>query len=106
MNPKLVSALLAAFMLSAVLCEATLTPRVATELRCQCLKTHPKPFHPKHIQELRVIDSGPHCPKSEVIVKLIGKDGMDGKLVCLDPTAKWVQRIVEMFLKKAEKEQS
>ncbi|XP_004703254.1 interleukin-8 [Echinops telfairi] len=105
MSPKLGFALLAAFLISAVLCEDALQPRVATELRCQCLKTHPKPFHHKYVQELRVINSGPHCPKSEVIVKLVGKDGVDGKLVCLDPTAKWVQKLVELFLKKAEKKE-
>ncbi|XP_007953674.1 interleukin-8 [Orycteropus afer afer] len=105
MTSKLAVALLAAFMLSAALCEAAVVSRMATELRCQCIKTHSTPFHPKYIKELRVIDSGPHCPHSEIIVKLVANDGEDGKEVCLDPKAKWVQKIVQIFLKKAEKEE-
>ncbi|KAG8515156.1 Interleukin-8, partial [Galemys pyrenaicus] len=69
-------------------------PRISTELRCQCINTHSKPFHPKYIKELRVIESGPHCANSEIIVKL--HNGLD---VCLDPKEKWVQTVVQVFLK-------
>ncbi|XP_004383371.2 interleukin-8 [Trichechus manatus latirostris] len=103
MTSKLAFALLAAFMLSAALCKAAVLPRVVSELRCQCIKTHSTPFHPKFIKELRVIESGPHCTNSEIIVKIVTKDGEEGKEVCLDPKAKWVQIIVEKFLKRAEK---
>ncbi|XP_045329720.1 interleukin-8 [Leopardus geoffroyi] len=99
MTSKLVVALLAAFMLSAALCEAAVLSRISSELRCQCIKTHSTPFNPKLIKELTVIDSGPHCENSEIIVKLIS-----GKEVCLDPKQKWVQKVVEIFLKKAEKQ--
>ncbi|KAI5775565.1 CXCL8 [Gulo gulo luscus] len=100
MTSKLAVALLAVFLLSAVLCEAAVLSRVSSELRCQCIKTHSTPFHPKYIKELRVIDSGPHCENSEIIVKLV-----NGKEVCLDPKENWVQRIVQIFLKKAEKQE-
>ncbi|XP_066240797.1 interleukin-8 [Saccopteryx leptura] len=99
MTSKLVVALLAAFVLSATLCEAAVTSRVNTELRCQCIKTHSTPFHPKFIKELRVIESGPHCANSEIIVKLF-----DGRDVCLNPKEKWVQKVVQIFLKRAEKQ--
>ncbi|XP_024435323.1 interleukin-8 [Desmodus rotundus] len=99
MTSKLAAALLAAFVLSATLCEAAVLSRISTELRCQCIKTHSTPFNPKYIKELRVIESGPHCSNSEIIVKLL-----NGKEVCLDPKEKWVQRIVQAFLKRAEKE--
>ncbi|XP_053450641.1 interleukin-8 [Nycticebus coucang] len=101
MTSRLAVALLAAFLLSAALCDAAVLTRVGTELRCQCIKTHSTPFHPKYIQELRVIESGPHCEKSEIIVKLI-----DGRELCLDPKEKWVQKVVQMFLKMAEKQAS
>ncbi|KAM6220663.1 interleukin-8 [Rhynchocyon petersi] len=100
MTSRLTFALLAALLLSAALCEAAVLARVTSELRCQCIKTHSIPFHPKYIKELRVIESGPHCPKSEIIVKLVSQDGEVGKEVCLDPKAKWVQKIVEIFLKR------
>ncbi|XP_029800861.1 interleukin-8 [Suricata suricatta] len=101
MTFKLAIALLAAFMLSAALCEAAVLSRIGSELRCQCIKTHSTPFHPKFIKELTVIDSGPHCENSEIIVKLT-----NGKEVCLDPKEKWVQKVVEIFLKRAEKQNS
>ncbi|KAF6129584.1 C-X-C motif chemokine ligand 8 [Phyllostomus discolor] len=99
MTSKLAVALLAAFMLSAALCEAAVLSRMGAELRCQCIKTHSARFSPKYIKELRVIESGPHCPNSEIIVKLL-----KGTEVCLDPKEKWVQTIVQVFLKRAEKQ--
>ncbi|XP_006142980.1 interleukin-8 [Tupaia chinensis] len=99
MTSKLAIALLAVLMFSAALCEAAVLTRIGTELRCQCIKTHSTPFHPKFIQKLTVIESGPHCAKSEIIVKLT-----DGRELCLDPKEKWVQKVVQIFLKKAEKQ--
>ncbi|XP_037006105.1 interleukin-8 [Artibeus jamaicensis] len=99
MTSKLAVALLAAFMLSAALCEAVVLSRISTELRCQCIKTHSTSFNPKYIKELRVIESGPHCPNSEIIVKLL-----KGNEICLNPKEKWVQKIVQVFLKRAEKQ--
>ncbi|XP_039086854.1 interleukin-8 [Hyaena hyaena] len=101
MTSKLAVVLLAAVMLSAALCEAAVLSRMSSELRCQCIKTHSTPFHPKFIKELTVIDSGPHCENSEIIVKLTNE-----KEVCLDPKERWVQKVVEIFLKKAEKQNS
>ncbi|XP_058522711.1 interleukin-8 isoform X2 [Ochotona princeps] len=95
MTPKVAMALLAAFLLSAALCEAAALPVIGTELRCQCIKTHSAPFHPKYIRELRVIESGPHCATSEIIVKLV-----DGRDLCLDPKQKWVQKVVQIFVKR------
>ncbi|KAM5338585.1 interleukin-8 [Glossophaga mutica] len=99
MTSKLAVALLAALMLSSTLGEAVVLSRISTELRCQCIKTHSTIFNPKYIKELRVIESGPHCPNSEIIVKLL-----KGNEVCLDPKEKWVQRILQVFLKRAEKQ--
>ncbi|XP_021557939.1 interleukin-8 [Neomonachus schauinslandi] len=101
MTSKLAIALLAVFLLSAALCEAAVLSRVSSELRCQCINTHSSLFHPKYIKELRVIDRGPHCENSEIIVKLV-----NGKEVCLDPKEKWVQKVVQVFLKRAEKQES
>ncbi|XP_023369181.1 interleukin-8 [Otolemur garnettii] len=67
MTSRLAVAVLAAFLLSAALCDAAVLTRVGGELRCQCIKTHSASFHPKYIQELRVIESGPHCEKSEIM---------------------------------------
>ncbi|XP_008572038.1 PREDICTED: interleukin-8 [Galeopterus variegatus] len=101
MTSKLAVALLAACVLSAALCEAAVMPRSRTELRCQCIKVHSNPFNPKYIKELRVIESGPYCANSEIIVKLV-----NGSELCLDPKKKWVQELVKAFLKRTEKQDS
>ncbi|CAN0479112.1 unnamed protein product [Rangifer tarandus platyrhynchus] len=93
MTSKLAVALLAAFLLSAALCEAAVLSRMSTELRCQCIKTHSTPFHPKFIKELRVIESGPHCENSEIIATL-----KNGREVCLDPEAPLIKKIVQKIL--------
>ncbi|EHB12762.1 Interleukin-8 [Heterocephalus glaber] len=95
MPSKLALAVLAAVLLSAALCEGAVVPKIGTELRCQCIKIHSTPFHPKFIKELRVIESGPRCANSEIIVTLV-----DGRELCLDPKKKWVQAVVEKFLKR------
>ncbi|XP_020027798.2 interleukin-8 isoform X2 [Castor canadensis] len=95
MTSKLAIALLAACLISASVCEAAVLARMGAELRCQCIKTYSTPFHPKFIKELRVIERGPHCPNTEIIIKLADK-----RELCLDPKEKWVQRIVEAFVKR------
>ncbi|XP_049645883.1 interleukin-8 [Suncus etruscus] len=95
MTSKLAVGLLAVYLLSAVLCEAAVVTKYSTELRCKCIETHSKFFSPKLIKELKVIESGPHCPNPEIIVKL------DSDVeVCLDPNQKWVQKVVKIFLER------
>ncbi|XP_013358248.1 PREDICTED: interleukin-8 [Chinchilla lanigera] len=101
MTSKLAVAFLTAFLISAALCEGTAVTKLTTELRCQCVKIHSTPFHPKFIKELKVIESGPRCDKSEIIVKL-----RDNRQLCLDPKKKWVQEVVAKFLKRAEDQDS
>ncbi|XP_055451602.1 C-X-C motif chemokine 2-like [Psammomys obesus] len=69
---------------------------VATELRCQCLKTLPR-IDFKSIQSLTVTPPGPHCTQTEVIATL-----KNGQEVCLDPEAPLVQRIIQKILKKGK----
>ncbi|XP_076999294.1 interleukin-8 [Tamandua tetradactyla] len=99
MTSKLAIALLATLMLSAAMCEGAVLLKSGAELRCLCIKIHSTPFDPRIIKELRVIESGPHCPNSEIIVKLNTDDEL-----CLDPKEKWVQKVVQIFLKRAEME--
>ncbi|KFO90396.1 Interleukin-8, partial [Buceros rhinoceros silvestris] len=50
---------------------------------------------PKAIQDVKLTQSGPHCKNVEVIATL-----KDGREVCLEPTAPWVQRIINAILAK------
>ncbi|NWR94745.1 IL8 protein, partial [Furnarius figulus] len=94
MNGKLV-AVLAVFLLSAAVSQGRTLVRMATELRCQCIATHGGFIPPKSIQDVRLTQSGPHCKNVEVIATL-----KDGREVCLEPTASWVQRIIKAILAK------
>ncbi|NXA36522.1 IL8 protein, partial [Eudromia elegans] len=69
--------------------------RSGIELRCLCIGTHSDFIHPKFIQNVRVIQSGPHCQNVEVIATL-----KDGKELCLEPTAPWVRLIIKIILDK------
>ncbi|CAK6433082.1 unnamed protein product [Pipistrellus nathusii] len=100
MTSKLAVALLATILLSASLHAASILPSRESELRCLCVGTHSVPFHPKYVKELRVIESGPQCDHTEIIVTL-----ENGLLLCLNPQATWVQKVVQVFLERAgEKE--
>ncbi|XP_028608499.1 C-X-C motif chemokine 2 [Grammomys surdaster] len=69
---------------------------VASELRCQCLKTISR-IDFKNIQSLTVTPPGPQCTQTEVIATL-----KDGKEVCLNPEAPLVQRIIQKILNKGK----
>ncbi|KAI1238735.1 hypothetical protein IHE44_0013476, partial [Lamprotornis superbus] len=95
MNSKLV-AVLALFLISAAVSQGRTLARMGTELRCQCIATHSKFIPPKTIQDVKLTQSGPHCKNVEVIATL-----KDGKEVCLEPTAPWVQRIIKAILARS-----
>ncbi|XP_066484679.1 interleukin-8-like [Tiliqua scincoides] len=97
MNAKVaVCAVLTLFLLSATLIDAMRLARAGSELRCQCVSTHSQVIHPKHIQYVKLIQSGPHCKDVEIIATL-----KDGRGVCLETTAAWVKRIIKAILDKA-----
>ncbi|NXI59104.1 IL8 protein, partial [Chloroceryle aenea] len=94
MSSKLV-AVLALLLISAALSQGMTLARMGPELRCQCIATHSKFIPPKAIQDVKLTQSGPHCKNVEVIATL-----KDGREVCLEPTAPWVQLIVKAILAK------
>ncbi|XP_061201799.1 LOW QUALITY PROTEIN: interleukin-8-like [Neopsephotus bourkii] len=96
MNGKLV-AVLAFCLISVAISQGRTLARMGTELRCQCIATHSKFIPPKSIQDVKLTQSGPHCKNVEVIATL-----KDGREVCLEPTAPWVQIIIKAILAKAQ----
>uniref|UniRef100_A0A8D0GV60 C-X-C motif chemokine n=1 Tax=Sphenodon punctatus TaxID=8508 RepID=A0A8D0GV60_SPHPU len=100
MNCKFAVTILAIFLLCAALSEGmTLTPltKMGSELRCQCISTLSEFIPPRNLQEVKLIQSGPHCPNVEVIVTL-----KDGREVCLDPTAPWVKMIIKSLVSQTQ----
>ncbi|XP_063776159.1 interleukin-8-like [Pseudophryne corroboree] len=73
--------------------------RSASELRCQCIKLETKQISSKQMERVELIPSGPHCKNVELIITLKSKD-----LVCVDPSASWVQRIIKKILESQENE--
>uniref|UniRef100_V9LKR3 Interleukin-8 n=1 Tax=Callorhinchus milii TaxID=7868 RepID=V9LKR3_CALMI len=57
MNSKVTISLLVLYLAS---------PQGAT-LRCRCIKTEPNFIHPKFIDNIIIIPSGPHCPKAAIM---------------------------------------
>uniref|UniRef100_A0A6I8NJG0 C-X-C motif chemokine n=1 Tax=Ornithorhynchus anatinus TaxID=9258 RepID=A0A6I8NJG0_ORNAN len=67
-------------------------PLLATELRCQCVKTT-QGIHHSNMAKVEVIPAGPSCANVEVIVTL-----KNGKNVCLNPDAPRVKKLIEKML--------
>ncbi|KFP26135.1 Interleukin-8 [Colius striatus] len=61
--------------------------------QCLCINTHSKFIPPKAIQSVRLSQRGPHCKNVEIIAML-----KDGRQICLEPTAPWVQLTVKAIL--------
>ncbi|NXO37265.1 IL8 protein, partial [Locustella ochotensis] len=61
--------------------------------QCQCISTHSKFIPPKTIQDVRLSQGGRHCKNVEIIATL-----KDGREVCLEPTAPWIQHTVRALL--------
>ncbi|XP_078532168.1 interleukin-8-like isoform X2 [Lissotriton helveticus] len=101
MEGKCVLAAVAICLLSASVTEGMSLARMGTELRCQCIKTESNFIHPKHIQNVELIQSGAHCKNLEIIATM-----KSGQVVCLDPSAKWVEKIIKIILKSSRKEDS
>ncbi|NXM63379.1 IL8 protein, partial [Illadopsis cleaveri] len=92
---KTVAVVLILLLISALGTQGEVVLRSAIELRCQCINTHSKFIPRKFIRNVNLIPSGPHCKNVEVIVTLT-----DGREVCLDPTAPWVRRGINIILDK------
>ncbi|XP_078401794.1 interleukin-8-like [Cetorhinus maximus] len=91
MDGKVTLTILTLFVLYMASTQAAIIGRTGMNLRCQCIKTHSRSIHPKHIQKTEIIASGPHCENVEIIVTV-----KRGRL-CLNPNETWVKRIVAKF---------
>uniref|UniRef100_A0A8C6YYC8 C-X-C motif chemokine n=1 Tax=Nothoprocta perdicaria TaxID=30464 RepID=A0A8C6YYC8_NOTPE len=71
---------------------------LAGELRCRCVRTVSEVIPPRRLASVELIPEGPHCAVPEVIAKT-----KQGLMVCLNPSAPWVQRIVTKILNSKKK---
>ncbi|XP_072351838.1 interleukin-8-like [Scyliorhinus torazame] len=98
MNSKDTLVVLALLALGVLSIQAASIGNTGMNLRCQCIKTHSKFIHPKHIENIEIIPSGPHCGNVEIIATFKSTNR-----VCLHPEAGWVKRVIDRMIKHSKK---
>ncbi|XP_072898967.1 interleukin-8-like [Hemitrygon akajei] len=97
MNSRVLLSVVALFVLCMASTQAASLGNSKVGLRCQCINTNSKFIHPKQMENIEIIPSGPHCAKTEIIVIL-----KNGSSVCLNPEAQWVKKIIQMLIKSSK----
>ncbi|XP_032873157.1 interleukin-8-like [Amblyraja radiata] len=92
MNSRVLLTSLTLFVLYVASTQAASIGNSKVSLRCQCINTHSKFIHPRRMENIKIIPSGPHCSRVEIIAIL-----KNGSLVCLNPNAVWVKKIIAMM---------
>ncbi|XP_067826575.1 interleukin-8-like isoform X2 [Heptranchias perlo] len=98
MNSKVTLTVLTLFVLYVASAQAASIGRTGMNLRCQCIKTSSEFIHPKFMENIEIIPSGPHCGNVEIIATL-----KSGNRVCLNPKASWVKKIVDRMISASKK---
>nr|XP_030128109.3 interleukin-8-like [Taeniopygia guttata] len=97
MGGKSVAVTLVLYLLSMAGSEGKALEKTAERgSQCQCISTHSKFIPPKTVQDVRLSRRGPHCKNVEIIAVL-----RDGREVCVEPTAPWIQLTVKALLARA-----
>ncbi|NWJ01507.1 IL8 protein, partial [Crypturellus undulatus] len=68
---------------------------LAGELRCRCVHTVSEVIPPRRLARVELVPEGPHCAVPEVIATT-----KQGQMVCLNPSAPWVQLIITKILNR------
>ncbi|XP_010382880.1 C-X-C motif chemokine 13 [Rhinopithecus roxellana] len=66
-----------------------------THLRCRCVQESSLFIPRRFIDRIQISPRGNGCPRKEIIVWKKNKS-----VVCVDPQAEWIQRIMETLRKK------
>ncbi|KAL4680014.1 hypothetical protein H8957_007396 [Semnopithecus entellus] len=67
-----------------------------THLRCRCVQESSVFIPRRFIDRIQISPRGNGCPRKEIIVWKKNKS-----VVCVDPQAQWIQRIMETLRKKS-----
>ncbi|XP_072351833.1 interleukin-8-like [Scyliorhinus torazame] len=95
MNGKVALFSLTLFVLYVASLQAASIGRTGMSLRCQCIKTSSKFIHPKFMENIDIIPSGPHCENVEIIATL-----QSTNRVCLNPGSAWVKKIINRIISR------
>ncbi|XP_062430250.1 growth-regulated alpha protein-like [Rhea pennata] len=66
---------------------------LAGELRCRCVHAVTEVIPPRRLARVELVPEGPHCAVPEVIATT-----KQGQMICLNPSAPWVQLIITKIL--------
>ncbi|XP_032095731.1 C-X-C motif chemokine 13 isoform X1 [Sapajus apella] len=66
-----------------------------TNLRCKCVQETSAVIPPNLIDRIQILPRGHGCPRKEIIIWKKNKS-----VVCLNPQAKWIQKIMKVLKKK------
>ncbi|XP_078268293.1 interleukin-8-like isoform X1 [Rhinoraja longicauda] len=99
MNSTVMLSILALFMLSATSIQASMGSS-GMNLRCRCINTSSTFIHPKFMENIDIIPPGPHCETVNIIASL-----KSGIMVCLEPKAIWVQKVINRMINKSRKKE-
>ncbi|TSN86076.1 39S ribosomal protein L1, mitochondrial [Bagarius yarrelli] len=67
---------------------------------CRCLSTIDSRISTRLFHRMEIVPAGPHCRNSEIIITL-----KDKKVVCVEPEADWIQKLIYKILKKPAKKE-
>ncbi|CAM4540377.1 unnamed protein product [Leuciscus chuanchicus] len=67
---------------------------IATNNKCQCLTTTSAIIPPRLFHKIEILPPGAHCRKTEILVTK-----MDGKTVCINPQARWINNIISKVMR-------
>ncbi|OCU00047.1 hypothetical protein XELAEV_18005829mg [Xenopus laevis] len=100
MSAKIFAATFAFCLLYTAFSEGVYKIKKSSALRCQCLTTHSAFIPPRLYKSVELIPSGPHCKNLEVIITI-----KSGERVCVDPSQRWVERIIKSILESNKNEE-
>ncbi|XP_053920991.1 growth-regulated protein homolog gamma-like [Cuculus canorus] len=66
-------------------------------LRCHCPHTMSQLISPRRLARVELLAEGPHCAVPEVIATT-----KQGQTICLNPSAPWVKRILNIILNRSQ----
>ncbi|XP_067879531.1 interleukin-8-like [Heterodontus francisci] len=98
MNSKVTLTVLTLVVLYMASTRAASIGRAGMNLRCQCIKTSSTFIHPKFLENIEIVPSGPHCENVEIIATL-----QDSNRVCLNPESSWVNKIIDRIISRSKK---
>ncbi|XP_063075295.1 interleukin-8-like [Engraulis encrasicolus] len=90
--------LIISVLLSRLVITESMSMRAAgVEPRCRCIATESRRIG-KLIARVELYSPTPHCKDTEIIATL--KDS--GKEICLDPSARWVKKVIANILSRRQ----